>query len=131
MPETVLPEDKIVGEVAPAVLNLDRVDHAIQDRARTDIGFRPFAGTKQAERMIAQARLVALPYGGKTFLEARKGMAGLCRNQRLEAREGFAEGARINGGSSGDGAGRAPGTGIPIKKPVHCAGAIDFDTQCC
>lgn len=39
--------------------------------------FRPFAGAKQAERMVAQARLIAFPDGGKPFLKAREGMAGL------------------------------------------------------
>jgi hypothetical protein len=119
--EAVLPEDEIIGQIAPAVLNFDRLNHAIQDRTRTNIAFRPFPGAKQSERILAQTRLVAFPDGGEPFVKARERMTGLCRDEPLEARERLTKGARINS--------RHHGTGIPVEKPVQSAATVHLDTQ--
>ena len=74
--ETVLPEDEVVGEVEAAVLDLDRLDRPLQDRAGADFTLQPIPGSQQAERMVAQTRLVVLPGCGKTLVEGPKRMTG-------------------------------------------------------
>lgn len=81
--------------------------------------------------MVAQAWLVAFPDRSEPFLEARKGMAGLRRDERLEACKGFAEGVQVDAGSSGDEVGRARGASVPVQKPVQRTGIIDLGSQRC
>ena len=90
--ETVLPDNEVVGEVEPAVLDLDCLDRPIQDRARADLVLLPIPGSQQAECMVAQTRLVALPVVGQAFVEALERMPELGLNQRTATFEGTVKG---------------------------------------
>ena len=57
--ETVLPEDKVIGQVAVGSLNLDCIDCLLDDLSAADIALTP-AGTLQLrKRMVSQTRLIA------------------------------------------------------------------------
>ena len=93
MTETVLPEDQVVG--VAAVLNLDCFDSPIQDCAGADLVLSPFSGPHNAERVVAQKRLVTLPGGSKTFVEAPERMIGLGLDQFTEPIEDATKGAAV------------------------------------
>ena len=59
---TAWPADQIVGQ-APAVCYLNSVDRTFQDRTGTDLRFRPDVRDEDAEGMVSQPGLVALPIG--------------------------------------------------------------------
>jgi hypothetical protein len=88
MAEAVLPEAKIVDEGGAAVLNLDGIDDVSKDRTRTYAALRPSIKGKDAQGMVAQARLVALPDAGDALLKIGEGVAlVIVGYQTLEARK--------------------------------------------
>jgi hypothetical protein len=78
----------LFGEGGAAVLNLDGIDDVSKDRTRTYAALRPSIKGKDAQGMVAQARLVAFPDAGDALLKIGEGVALVFVGyQTLEARK--------------------------------------------
>lgn len=99
--EAILPEDEVVLALV-VNLDLERVNHAFQDHATSNLAFPPGLGAKQPQRIVPENGLVILPVCDHPVLKGHEGMSGLFEDETLELSEGAAKRRRINSGGSHD-----------------------------